>query len=91
MRGEDNYSKYSFGISSSDGKDWRRMTKEEIAEDGIIPKGWRIFSAQNLRSQGFDSNSTVLFKFEGKEYYCGDNNHWNTNPEGLQKLAESNY
>lgn len=77
-------------IESPDGKEWRKMTNEEINNNRIIPKGWRIFSAQNLRSQGYSNTSTVKYNFNGVEYYCGDNNHWKTPPEGLDKLAESN-
>ncbi len=77
-------------IESPDGTEWRKMTKEEIANNSLIPKGWRIFSAQNLRSQGFSNTSTVTFNFQGQDFYCGDNNHWKTNPEGLEKLAKAN-
>lgn len=77
-------------IESPDGKDWRKMTKEEISDNSLIPKGWRIFSAQNLRSQGYSNTSTVVFNFEGRDFYCGDNNHWKTNIDGLEKLAKAN-
>jgi len=77
-------------IESSDGKEWRRMSKEEILDNSKIPKDWRIFSAQNLRSQGYSSNASVEFEFEGNSYYCGDNNHWKTNPDGLKRLASKN-
>jgi len=80
---------YSF-IESSDNKTWRRMKREEKNDNSLIPKGWRIFSAQNLRSQGYSSNSTCSFKFMGVEYHCGENNHWKTTPEGLERLAKAN-
>lgn len=75
-------------LESPDGGFWRKMTKEERFNNNVIPKGWKIFSAQNLRSQGFSSTSTCHYTFEGKDYYCGDNNHWKTNINGLDKLAE---
>jgi len=77
-------------IESPDGNEWRKMSKDEISDNTLIPKGWRIFSAQNLRSQGFSNTSTVKFNFEGQEFYCGDNNHWKTNIEGLEKLGKAN-
>ena len=77
-------------IESPNGKEWRKMSKEEIKDNSLIPKGWRIFSAQNLRSQGFSSNSTVEFEFKGQKFYCGDNNHWKTTPDGLNKLVDKN-
>ncbi|MDP2682347.1 MAG: DNA methyltransferase [Deltaproteobacteria bacterium] len=77
-------------IESPNGKEWRKMSKEEIKDNSLVPKGWRIFSAQNLRSQGFSSNSTVEFEFKGQTFYCGDNNHWKTTPDGLKKLVDEN-
>lgn len=80
---------YTF-IESPDGKEWRKMTKSEIKDNSLVPEGWKIFSPQNLRSQGASSTSTCIYKFGGKEYYCGDNNHWKTPPKGLDKLVERN-
>ncbi len=77
-------------IESPNGTDWRKMTTEEINDNTKIPNGWRIFSAQNLRSQGFSTNSTCKYQFQGKEYYCGDNNHWKTTPKGLDRLVKLN-
>jgi adenine-specific DNA-methyltransferase len=77
-------------IESPDGKQWRKMTKEEISDNKLIPKNWRIFSAQNLRSQGFSANSTVEYEFQGSKFFCGENNHWKTNPAGLNMLAAKN-
>jgi adenine-specific DNA-methyltransferase len=77
-------------IESPDGKQWRKMTKEEISDNKLIPKNWRIFSAQNLRSQGFSANSTVEYEFQGLKFFCGENNHWKTNPAGLDMLAAKN-
>jgi adenine-specific DNA-methyltransferase len=65
----------------------RRMTDEERRNNSIIPKGWRIFSAQNLRSQGYSATSSEPFMFEGKKYICGNSHHWKTPPEGLKKLV----
>ena len=77
-------------IESPDKKEWRRMTTDEIYNNSLIPNGWKIFSAQNLRSQGFSKNSTCIFNFQGKDYHCGENNHWKTTPDGLAKLVDNN-
>lgn len=77
-------------IESPDGKENRRMTKEEIADNTKIPKGWRIFSAQNIRSQGATANSTCEIEFEGERFHCGPNHHWKTRPQGMYKLIENN-
>lgn len=77
-------------IESPDGKQWRKMNRDEINDNKLIPKNWRIFSAQNLRSQGFSANSTVEYEYQGVKYFCGENNHWKTTPAGLDVLAAKN-
>lgn len=77
-------------IESPDGSEFRRMTKDEIEDNTLIPKGWRIFSAQNLRSQGFSPSGSYIFEYKGKQFYCGDSHHWKTTKEGIQKLANLN-
>jgi len=84
-----NLPSYCF-VESSDGSHWRRMDKNEMADNTSIPKGWQIFSAQNLRSQGYSKNSTCIFEYQGTEYYCGDNHHWKTTPKGMNRLATIN-
>jgi adenine-specific DNA-methyltransferase len=76
-------------IESPDGLTWRKMSKDEINDNRIIPSGWRIFSPQNLRSQGFSSNSTCDFEFMGRTFHPGKTNHWKTTPEGLRRLASA--
>lgn len=77
-------------IESPDGNNWRKMTMEEINDNTKIPTGWRIFSSQNLRSQGFSSNCTCEYRYKDKIYFCGENNHWKTTPKGLDRLVELN-
>ncbi|WP_407400398.1 site-specific DNA-methyltransferase [Anaerovibrio sp.] len=84
-----NLDSYTY-IESPDGKENRKMTSAEINDNSLIPKGWRIFSPQNLRSQGYSSTSTCIYSFKGKDYYCGDNNHWKTTPKGLDELVKNN-
>lgn len=77
-------------IESVDTGEWRKMTPDEINDNLIIQKNWKIFSAQNLRSQGFSKNSTCIYRFSEQDYYCGENNHWKTTSDGLQRLTKSN-
>lgn len=76
-------------IESPDGTSWRKMTKDEVSDNSKIPNGWRIFSPQNIRSQGSTPSSTCKLVFRGKVYYCGDSNHWKTSPRGMSVLNKS--
>lgn len=64
----------------------RAMTKEE--KQGVpIPSGARRYRHDNLTSQGFSTNTTVDYEFEGKSYHPGMNKHWKTTPDGLDRLV----
>ncbi len=67
----------------------RKLTKSEI-QDWSSLKGWSIFSAQNLRSQGVRLNTTGSFEHQGVSHYSGDNHNWKTHMEGLQRLSRTN-
>jgi adenine-specific DNA-methyltransferase len=64
----------------------RKLTKEEMS-NWLLPEGWSVFSAQNLRSQGVRSNTTCSFTHQGRSFYSGDNHNWKTHLEGLQRLS----
>ena len=76
-------------IEAPDGR-WRRMTKEEIHNNKHIPQGWRIFSAQNFRSQNATASDDGKLELEGRVFHCGDSHHWKTNPEGRRRLTLAN-
>lgn len=82
---EDRPSIYSW-IESPDKSVKRRMTKEEA--EGAVPSGWRIFAATPLVSEGSTSTGTFEYEYEGKKYFCGDNQHWKTTRNGLDTLAK---
>jgi adenine-specific DNA-methyltransferase len=65
----------------------RKLTAEEL--DGIdrLPAGWRVFSLDNIMSQG-EAKDPQSFEFEGKTYYPAANSHWKAKVEGLKRLAE---
>ena len=76
-------------IEAPDGR-WRRMTKEEIHNNKHIPQGWRIFSAQNFRSQGATASDDGNLELEGQVFHCGTSHHWKTNSEGRRRLTLAN-
>lgn len=79
---------YNLAENRSVGKT-RKLTKAEI-QDWSSLKGWSIFSAQNLRSQGVRLNTTGSFEHQGASHYSGDNHNWKTHMEGLQRLSRTN-
>lgn len=79
---------YNLAEDRSTGKA-RKLTKAEI-QDWSSLKGWSIFSAQNLRSQGVRLNTTGSFEHQGVSHYSGDNHNWKTHMEGLQRLSRTN-
>ncbi len=68
----------------------RKLVASEIKDWDSVPKGWSIFSAQNLRSQGVRANTTCAFDFLGKSFHSGANHNWKTTMEGIQKLIKAN-
>jgi adenine-specific DNA-methyltransferase len=75
-------------IESPDGKERRRLTAVE-QEEQQPPKGWRLFSAQNLTSQSGGDTSRFPVKFEGR-VFVPTKNFWKTNTEGMENLIKAN-
>jgi adenine-specific DNA-methyltransferase len=75
-------------IESPDGKERRRLTAVE-QEEQQLPKGWRLFSAQNLTSQSGGDTSRFPVKFEGR-VFVPTKNFWKTNAEGMENLIKAN-
>jgi adenine-specific DNA-methyltransferase len=65
----------------------RPVTKEEVEDSSLLPKGSRLFLGSPLTSDGA-SNSPQTFEFQGKKYQPKGNQHWKTSIEGLQQLAQ---
>lgn len=83
--GEKGASKYDF-VQMPDGN-CRRLTSDEKANPKLLPKGSRIYSTHDLRSQGQTKSGSEPFEFMGKQYSPGANMHWKTTIEGLKRLA----
>ena len=66
---------------------YRGVSAAEKRREAPLPEGSRLYSPDNLQSQGAASEPQP-FKFEGKVYTPGANAHWKPNyPEGLERLA----
>jgi adenine-specific DNA-methyltransferase len=80
---------YSSAMSVIDGR-VRKLSADENC--GFIPveAGWKVYSAQNLRSQDSGSVESRKFVFHDQEFDCGPSHHWKTNPlPGLLRLANA--
>lgn len=73
------------------GGDRRQMTRAEIDDHSLLPKGSRVYRTADLRPAGFNPNCVYTFKFEGKEYSPPGGGSWLTTKERLTALAERGY
>ncbi|MGW0071115.1 site-specific DNA-methyltransferase, partial [Streptosporangium sandarakinum] len=70
----------------------RPLTKDEIANNALLPAGSRVFSADNLTSQsagrekGEGAASWFDVKFGGNSYNPGMKARWKTNEIGMSRL-----
>ena len=68
----------------------RRVTQDEISNEDKRPIGSKLFRHTSLISGGFSDKGTVEFKFDGRIYHPGNNQHWKTTVEGLKVAASKN-
>ncbi|TET45209.1 site-specific DNA-methyltransferase [candidate division TA06 bacterium] len=74
-------------IESSDGKQRRRLTADEVKKHQV-PKGWKLFSLQNMTSQSGGKASRFPTQFEGR-VFRPTKNFWKTNPSGMSNLGRA--
>lgn len=68
---------------------YRGVTAEERRGDQALPDGYRLYSPDNIQSQGAASQDQP-FDYKGKTYRPSANSHWKANyPLGMQRLADS--
>lgn len=70
--------------------DRRRMTlvqaRGSIGDEGLIDG--KILRIDNIVSQGNSENTIRNFPYRGRNFDCGANSHWKTNPEtGMPRLG----
>ncbi|MCP9784177.1 site-specific DNA-methyltransferase [Cyanobium sp. WKJ7-Wakatipu] len=64
-----------------------QIPSEYLAGEKELPQGWRPYRPSPLTSQGFRTNTTVPFTFEGKEFHPGLGANWKTTLAGLKRLV----
>jgi len=80
---------YSSAMSAIDGS-VRKLTEAENAGTVPVPVGWKVYSAQNMRSQDSGAEENRRFTYRGNEFDCGPNHHWKTSPvPGIQRLTQA--
>jgi len=68
---------------------YRGVTAAERRREVPLPKEARLYSSDNLQSQGA-SRDPQPFEFEGKVYHPNPNSHWKPNyPDGLKRLVDA--
>jgi adenine-specific DNA-methyltransferase len=70
-----------YGKSKSTGVKYRKLfdvRPERDADD---------FSADPLKSDGFRSGTTFDYEFDGREFKCGQSEHWKVTRDGLDQLT----
>ena len=68
---------------------YRGVSAGERRRAAPIPDGARLYSPDNLQSQGAAAEPQP-FQFEGREYHPAANSHWKPSyPEGLERLVAS--
>ena len=66
----------------------RRLTEQERNGQAQLPSEWKVYSAQNLRSQNPTAEEQRRFTFRERIFDCGPNHHWKTPPvPGIKRLA----
>jgi len=75
-------------VETTDGQ-CRKLTNAELSGDKPIPEGHRFMTA-SLFSQGFRTNTSVPYAFQGRTFDPGGDKNWKTTLEGLDRLANHN-
>lgn len=66
----------------------RRLTSEEKKDLSVLPKGSKLFVAENLLSAGSTESCIFEYEFEGKKFFPSGGRSWKTNLKGMKKLEE---
>lgn len=83
--GEAGSSEY-FNVELPDGKS-RRLTDDELSGKESIPPKSRIFATDSAVSEGFRTNTSVPFEWNGITFDPGKTKNWKTSIEGMLRLC----
>jgi len=86
--GGEGTSQYKY-CESQDGKTQRGLTKDELSDTGLIPKGYKIYSASPVVSESGNASGEDPINFKGKNYFIKKGS-WKTNKDGFKRLENLN-
>lgn len=66
----------------------RKLTREEKNNLELLPKGSRLFVAENLLAAGTTPSCIFPFELKGQTYNPGGGRSWKTNKRGMERLKE---
>lgn len=67
----------------------RTLFPQERDDLDQVPSGARLYRLTSLVSQGYRTNTSVPWTFEGRSYDPGSHQNWKTTLEGLDRLARA--
>lgn len=68
----------------------RSMSKEELNNHNLLPKGSKIFRLLPLYPAGFNDTGLFPVHFKGKEIYPPKGKSWKTSQQGMNNLMAAN-
>jgi adenine-specific DNA-methyltransferase len=83
--GEEGAKQYIW-VEAPDGKQYRKMTDDEMNNQKLIPSGWRVFRPGPLTSPGPNPNVRNEITLQGRKFHPGVNRHWSIGPDDTEAL-----
>lgn len=68
----------------------RKLTKEEISNHKLLPKGAKVFTLQPMRPAQYRANCDYSIQFNGKIFNPPPKTSWSTAKEGMKRLIANN-
>ncbi len=87
--GEEGASQYQYLIAEDHTTVESLSSLTDAKVSSLLEKGWKIFGADNLFSDGSTEAGSYEFEFGGKVFKPSSNKHWKTTFEGMSRLANA--
>jgi len=66
----------------------RKLTATELAQPALLPEGARVFATDSAVSEGFRTNTSVPFEWNGITFDPGRTRNWKATIDGMLHLCE---
>src|SRR3990172_862990 len=77
-------------VEAPSGKEFRKLTQEEIADPTKFPDGWKRFRLSPCNSQHYSATRSLPYVFNGTTVLPGKDRQWSVSYEGLDRAAQLN-